>query len=309
MKPIIFILTFAVSAGLSSLGIISSYRLKQQNHSFASSLFYYKVFLVAFGFYGIWSHLFFNYLAENALLSGLAQHGLVGIFPILGIPLLIVAWYLFVKFCSEISSKRFPMVFTAGYFISLIIIFLLVGLYFQKQLNTKEIIDLQFIIRTMSVVNLSFIVLGGIILLSSKRKTNVSFSSIQLLAMEVIPFILFSIALFMLSSHWFMAIITIMFYFSAIAILPALLYFKTSGSNGPAADFNGFCAKYEISKREAEIIREICKGKTNQEIADSLYITLQTVKDHTHRIYLKTRVSNRVQLTNLVNEAIGSTTS
>jgi len=45
--------------------------------------------------------------------------------------------------------------------------------------------------------------------------------------------------------------------------------------------------RYRITKRESEIIRQVCQGKTNQQIADSMFISLQTVKDHTHRIYSK----------------------
>ena len=55
--------------------------------------------------------------------------------------------------------------------------------------------------------------------------------------------------------------------------------------------------KYGISKREKQIITEICRGKTNQEIADELFISLQTVKDHTYNIFRKVNVRNRVQLT------------
>ena len=65
-----------------------------------------------------------------------------------------------------------------------------------------------------------------------------------------------------------------------------------------------FCSEFGISNRESEIITEICKGKTNREIAENLFISLQTVKDHSHRIYSKTGVSNRVQLVRLVNERI-----
>lgn len=66
-----------------------------------------------------------------------------------------------------------------------------------------------------------------------------------------------------------------------------------------SGNFEAFCLKYEISRREAEIIREIQAGKSNREIAGTLFITLQTVKDHIHRIFTKTGVSNRVQLINL----------
>ena len=61
-----------------------------------------------------------------------------------------------------------------------------------------------------------------------------------------------------------------------------------------------FIRRNEISPREAEIITEICNGLSNQEIADKLFISLQTVKDHTSRIYMKTNVRNRMQLMALV---------
>ena len=70
-------------------------------------------------------------------------------------------------------------------------------------------------------------------------------------------------------------------------------------------DYKSFCTEYEISKRESEIVWEICTGKTNKAIAEKLFITLQTVKDHTHRIYTKTQVKSRVQLANLVREKTG----
>ena len=62
---------------------------------------------------------------------------------------------------------------------------------------------------------------------------------------------------------------------------------------------------YEISKREAEIVLEICTGKTNKAISEKLFITLQTVKDQNHRIFTKTGVKSRIQLTNLVREKTG----
>lgn len=57
--------------------------------------------------------------------------------------------------------------------------------------------------------------------------------------------------------------------------------------------------RYGISERELEIIQLVAQGRSNKEIADALFISLQTVKDHNSRIYRKLDVSNRVQLTNL----------
>lgn len=61
-----------------------------------------------------------------------------------------------------------------------------------------------------------------------------------------------------------------------------------------------FAEKYEISKREEEVIQQICEGKSNKEISEALFISLQTVKDHVYSIFIKTGVKNRIQLTNLI---------
>ena len=62
------------------------------------------------------------------------------------------------------------------------------------------------------------------------------------------------------------------------------------------SSFDNLIARYGITRREREIIKQVCSGKSNQEIADTLFISLQTVKDHTHRIYLKMDIKSRVQL-------------
>ena len=109
-------------------------------------------------------------------------------------------------------------------------------------------------------------------------------------------------------NHYIGAIF-ILFYFLGNAFLPIFLtYFadlsmmEAENTGKGNMSFKSFCRKYEISPREAEIVLEICKGLTNQDIADKLFISLQTVKDHTHRIYLKTFVKNRTQLANLIKE-------
>jgi DNA-binding CsgD family transcriptional regulator len=60
--------------------------------------------------------------------------------------------------------------------------------------------------------------------------------------------------------------------------------------------------KYNITKREMEVINLICLGKTNREIADELFISVDTVKDHNYKIFQKTGVKNRTQLVKLVND-------
>ena len=62
---------------------------------------------------------------------------------------------------------------------------------------------------------------------------------------------------------------------------------------------NELIEKYKISKREMEVIELICEGYSNKQIAEELFISIETVKDHNSRIYLKTEVKNRTQLAKL----------
>lgn len=51
----------------------------------------------------------------------------------------------------------------------------------------------------------------------------------------------------------------------------------------------------ELTKRELEVLHEICKGKSNKEIASSLYITEKTVKTHVSNILAKLELADRTQ--------------
>ncbi len=50
-----------------------------------------------------------------------------------------------------------------------------------------------------------------------------------------------------------------------------------------------------ISKREYEILQLVAGGATNQEIADQLFISLNTVKTHLSNLYQKLEVRRRTQ--------------
>lgn len=57
--------------------------------------------------------------------------------------------------------------------------------------------------------------------------------------------------------------------------------------------------KFGVSAREREILQLVLKGKSNKEIEDALYISLNTVKSHIYSIYKKVNVQNRLELINV----------
>ncbi len=63
--------------------------------------------------------------------------------------------------------------------------------------------------------------------------------------------------------------------------------------------FDHLFVKYKITKREQEVIKLVCEGKPNKEIAEILFITPVTVRDHISKIFRKTNVKRRIQLVNL----------
>lgn len=61
-----------------------------------------------------------------------------------------------------------------------------------------------------------------------------------------------------------------------------------------------FVQRYNISPRECEIITMMERGYSNSKLAEALFISTRTVKNHVYHIYQKTGVKNKIQLVNLV---------
>jgi DNA-binding CsgD family transcriptional regulator/streptogramin lyase len=67
-----------------------------------------------------------------------------------------------------------------------------------------------------------------------------------------------------------------------------------------------YCQEHNISKREMEIIKLLMAGRSNKQIEDELYISLNTVKKHIYNIYQKLNVESRHQLITIINKVISN---
>ncbi len=52
-----------------------------------------------------------------------------------------------------------------------------------------------------------------------------------------------------------------------------------------------------LTERELEVLKAIAEGKSNQQIADELFVSINTIKSHVNKIYDKLDVNNRTQAT------------
>ncbi|MEU6848011.1 response regulator transcription factor [Streptomyces sp. NPDC046716] len=59
----------------------------------------------------------------------------------------------------------------------------------------------------------------------------------------------------------------------------------------------------ELAEREREVATEVGRGKSNAQIAATLYMSVATVKTHVSRVMTKLDLDNRVQIALLVHDA------
>lgn len=56
-----------------------------------------------------------------------------------------------------------------------------------------------------------------------------------------------------------------------------------------------------ITAREREVATMAAHGASNREIAERLYLSVRTVHNHLHRVYKKTGVAGRTELSDILN--------
>lgn len=76
---------------------------------------------------------------------------------------------------------------------------------------------------------------------------------------------------------------------------PTVIEVAIPTSNNPKLLAN-FSEHYQFTQRETEIFELLLSGKSNQEIADVLFLSIGTVKTHVHNIFIKLDINRRNQI-------------
>lgn len=54
--------------------------------------------------------------------------------------------------------------------------------------------------------------------------------------------------------------------------------------------------KFNLTEREMDALQYITEGLTNSQIAEKMYVSINTIKYHTRNIYAKLGIANRTQV-------------
>jgi DNA-binding CsgD family transcriptional regulator len=108
---------------------------------------------------------------------------------------------------------------------------------------------------------------------------------------RIYPFGISSFALF-----YFAANLLWLYYASNYLHLPELRVVDDSSS------IDRFCDIFRISHREKQIVELVLEGLSYREIAERLFISLETVKTHINNIYKKANVKSKMELARLIRK-------
>lgn len=310
MIQLISIITIILSLVLGFYTIALLQIARNKNAAlFLNSYFYYQILTFLFGIYGILGNLLIREILPKFDVNFSGIEIAAQLFPFIGLPFLIAAWYMKLKMAAELCQKKTHPFIPFIYFALTTLAFLGYGLAIKKipELKLESHKDMQQYIF-LGFATIEMIVEGYIVVFLFVQ----SFGQQQLqkkLLLSRIALIIIALTLLKAASLYFSQIhFAIGLYFILLFFagnLPIVFLIRVYLGKNESVDSviinieESLFQKFKITPREKEIIIEICKGNTNQQIADKMFITLQTVKDHIHNIFQKTEVKNRVQLSQL----------
>lgn len=298
----VFIITVAIASGSM---VIASHLKSVYKSEFFSTLIFFLAFYFTFGLYAFWGQMLMSSLLSHLISEELLIR-IKDLMILIGLPFLVFASMMFVKFSREITSRKTSNTFILLYLLSNAILIAAIAFLVYKNESIPVLTLLKYYYLLLSLIytglNIYYFLIPG------EKKSYLRYQDMVKLSMSLLLVVIFNNLILHLSEgHILLTLLFILTYFLYAILIPVFIKYKADLSrlillNDERKSFDQFCELYGISARETEIIHEICLGLSNQQIADRLFISLQTVKDHTHRIYSKTECSSRVQLIRMVSD-------
>jgi NarL family two-component system response regulator LiaR len=108
-----------------------------------------------------------------------------------------------------------------------------------------------------------------------------------------------------LSLEFYLAIVAVMF--AGLGVWIGLKFTRRKEVLVPVSDFQLDPARLDqfgISKREYEVLELMAQGLSNQEIADKLFVSLNTIKTHSANLFVKLDAKRRTQAVQRAKELL-----
>lgn len=306
----VFCLAMTVAAVLVSRQLVNTY-----NSDVHKQFFYYLVAFYGFAFYAIWGQILTRALLASIDTDAAVIEAVASFLPVLGVPFLFVSWVLLINLAFAMAGKPPRRTWLLAHALVLLLLLLGAWLALTVPRTPPEFLEANLQgIEAAGLTGVELVYFATFLLIVFRLRARDGQSGGKVMT-------LFSLLLFggFLARSLVSSLVLVDVRFGAPALLAyfgsnlAALFYLRAGSDAAfkpvkaeAPSAAGMAHVFErrgITKREKQIVEKICLGKTNKEIADELFITLQTVKDHTHRIYSKLGVKSRMQLVQLMDAA------
>jgi DNA-binding CsgD family transcriptional regulator len=312
----VLIVTFVLCLGLTvATVLVSRQLLSTYASSFLRHHFYYLAAVHAFAFYGLWGQILTRGVLAAVRTDAAVVNLVAVLVPVLGVPFLLVSWAMLVNMAGSMFGKGIK---PAWHSMHLVVFgLLLLGAWLavgRLQAGSASPLDVLGLVEAAALIGVDLAYFAAFLVLVWRSRLVVDEDKRRVL-------LVFSSLLFgaFVARSLLAALVLIDIRLGAVALLafhgsnlPALLYLRSKADrvfapvkaeHATKQGMEHVLDRYGVTKRERQIVQKICLGKTNKQIAEELYISLQTVKDHTHRIYSKIGVNSRMQLVQMMNTA------
>ena len=316
MKAIALILyAFLFGLGLQTLALTYKH-WRRSTKPFYSSFFYYVLFSSIFGFINYFGRLFVAFILAGHNLSPFTQSVIDLFLHALALPFLFIGLYLYIIFIRELleqkRSRKLRIILT----VMGIMLATTFTVDYLEYINSSGGPISDFINISVALTNILFVLTSYAAILQiffyrnrikekAKRESLTRFAGL-VIVLDSIYFLfvykvltrdlVYYIVPTVFSSSLFIQLIYLKWRIDRFYVLHPL-------PSETIKDLSDIYRTQDITEREKEIIELIRLGKSNREIHETLFISLQTVKNNIYNIYQKLNVRNRVELTILIDRS------
>jgi len=293
--------------------IFLAYKLwKKNHHRFLNFFFFYIVFFNIYGFLNFSGRSFALELYHGVEFDALTTILVIGSVTT---PAFLISIYFLYAWIAELLEIRLTVWFKTFFWAVQVLILGFFFYIFFMFIRTKSMELIEPFSRILSyAVNAMIFAAVFFLLFGSVKVPNALRTRLSRNLGWIYLFMFFLQAFFshILMLPFYRNVILHDLFFSSLYFainIPPLLYlhyflkkhgFKIEVAPVPEEGLERFLTEFKITDREKEIIALLIEGLSNKEISKKLFISIKTVKNHVTNIYTKTRVRNRVQLSNLI---------